>query len=368
MDLYKEILYSRIGHSELGLDPMKRASSCLEHPEKAFRSIHVAGTNGKGSVCFKLARNLQMCGLKTGLYTSPHISCFRERIQVNGRLVEEGWLKKNIPLIPQDLSFFEMMTLLSFLYFAEQKVDIAVIETGLGGRLDATNIITPELSIITSIGYDHEAILGSTLEAIAREKAGIIKEGVPYVLGPTAAALIPGGYVSSPGFSYDEENTNIARKALDVLALPTHEEALKERPPCRLQHIGPVILDVAHNPAGLTKLFAALPPAPYQAVVGMSKDKDIENSLSIIAQHVEEVHFVKALTSERAADPSYLKSLWPSSKPSHVYPAIEEGLHAAQQKGPVLVTGSFYIMGPIRKALGLLEPQDECIFQESFKN
>ncbi|MEI6532043.1 MAG: Mur ligase family protein [Chlamydiota bacterium] len=367
MDLYKEMLYSRTGSSELKLERMQKAADFFGSPEKRFLSLHVAGTNGKGSVCTKLARNLEMCGLKVGLYTSPHISSLRERIQINGQMVEEDWLRKHVELMPKDLSFFEIMTLLSFLYFAEEKVDIAVIEVGLGGRLDATNIIRPELSIITSIDYDHQDLLGATLEAIAFEKAGIIKEGVPYILGPSAARFIEGPLVSLPGNSYDEENSNLVRLALSHLNQPIFEEALSTRPSCRLEKIGPVILDVAHNPGGFTRLFEALPPKPYAAIIGMSLDKDIEKSLAIISSHVQEAHFVQARSS-RAAAPSYLQSLWSSKKPSYIYNSIEEGLAAALLAGPVIATGSFYIMGPLRRALGLVEPLDESVFQESFKS
>lgn len=367
MDLYKKLLLNRTKSSELSLGRIEEAAAFFGHPEKKFSSIHVAGTNGKGSVCHKLAYNLQMCGLKVGLYTSPHISCFRERIQINKELVSEEWLAHMVPRMPSNLSFFETMTLLAFLYFAENEVDIAVVEVGLGGRLDATNILAPKLSIITSIDYDHEALLGSTLEAIAQEKAGIIKEGVPYILGSSAARFIPGGYVTSSKATYDEENQEIVRTALRLLYKPLFTEALKIRPPCRLEQIGNVILDVAHNPAGFRKLFEALPKKPYAALIGMSHDKDIKTSLQIVADHVQEVHFVKA-RGPRGADPSYLQSLWPSSKPSYIYPSIEKGLQAAQDSGfSILAAGSFYIMGPLRQALGLHEPLDEEAFQESFK-
>ncbi len=368
MEPYKQILNGRMVRHDraYNLVRMQKAAALLGSPEKRFASVHVAGTNGKGSVCTKLARNLEMCGLKVGLYTSPHISSVCERIQINRQRVEEDWLQKNIELTPKDLSFFETMTLLSFLYFAEKKVDIAVIEVGLGGRLDATNIIKPELSIITSIDYDHQALLGNTLEDIAFEKAGIIKGGVPYVLGPSAARFIQGPHVSLPGKSYDEENSNLVRLALSQLNQPIFEEALCIRPPCRLEQIGPVILDVAHNPAGFKRLFESIPEKPYAAIIGMCVDKDIEKSFSIISAHVQEAHFVQA-GSLRAADPVYLKSLWPSKKPSYTYNSIGEGLSAALLAGPVIAMGSFYIMGPIRRALGIVEPLEERIFEEGFK-
>ena len=158
------------------------------HPHRRYRTIHVAGTNGKGSVCHTLAAILQSEGYKVGLYTSPHLTDFRERIRVNGQMIPEQRVIDFVarerrffePLHP---SFFELTTALAFLYFAEQNVDIAVIEVGLGGRLDCTNIIRPLLSIITNISLDHTRLLGDTLPQIAREKAGIIKHGVPVVIG-----------------------------------------------------------------------------------------------------------------------------------------------------------------------------------------
>lgn len=363
--MYSQILHSRSHSSALDLARIQQASALFGHPERQFRSIHVGGTNGKGSVCQKMAKNLQMTGAKVGLYTSPHISSIRERIRINDELVDEEFLERHVPLMPSDLSFFEMMTLLAFIYFAKQKVDIAIIEVGLGGRLDATNIIRPELAVITSIDYDHQALLGATLPEIAREKAGIIKKRVPVVLGPSAAKFIESEHVVEAGGSYDEENAAVARKALELLNVQIFEEALKVRPPCRLETIKGVILDVAHNPAGLTKLFDALPVKPYTAVVGMSADKDIAASLHIIEKNVAEVHFVKAAT-ERAAEPSLLQALWPAGKPAFVHSSVEEGLLSAMKKGHVLVTGSFYIMAPVRRFLGIDEEVDEQVIQESF--
>lgn len=162
----------------------------LGHPEKKLRCIHVAGTNGKGSVSHFLASILQQSGLRVGLYTSPHLVDFRERIRINGVMIPENevvdFIETNKPFFQANaLSFFEMTVGLAFDFFASQQVDIAVVEVGLGGRLDATNVITPILSIITNIGFDHTQFLGNTLAEIAGEKAGIIKPGVPVVIGET---------------------------------------------------------------------------------------------------------------------------------------------------------------------------------------
>ena len=183
-------MYSRIGAAAFKKDLTNTITLCehLNNPHQKFKSIHIAGTNGKGSVSHMLAAILQTAGYKTGLYTSPHLKDFRERIKVNGDEINEKFIidftEKIKPLIEEiEPSFFEITVAMAFDYFAEQKVDIAVIEVGLGGRFDSTNIITPELSVITNIGWDHMNILGDSLEKIAFEKAGIIKTNVPVVIG-----------------------------------------------------------------------------------------------------------------------------------------------------------------------------------------
>ncbi|WP_372653755.1 folylpolyglutamate synthase/dihydrofolate synthase family protein [Draconibacterium sp.] len=168
------------------------------HPHRKYRTIHVAGTNGKGSVSHMLASVLQAAGYKTGLYTSPHLKDFRERIKINGQMMPESavvdWVdnfKANNELWKIQPSFFELTVAMAFDYFADQEIDVAVMEVGLGGRLDSTNIITPDVSIITNIGLDHTNLLGDTLEKIAGEKAGIIKSGVPVVIGTTQPETAP---------------------------------------------------------------------------------------------------------------------------------------------------------------------------------
>lgn len=193
--LYSQLpAYQRIGKAayKADLQTTWRLAEILGNPHKHFRSIHVAGTNGKGSVAHTLASVLQEAGYKTGLYTSPHLRDFRERIRINGEMIGKEkvmdfvarYQEKFTAIAP---SFFEWTVGLAFKYFEEEKIDIAVVETGMGGRLDSTNILTPELSVITNIGYDHAAFLGNTLELIAGEKAGIIKEGVQVVIGQTQA-------------------------------------------------------------------------------------------------------------------------------------------------------------------------------------
>ena len=168
----------------------------LKNPQYKFKSIHVAGTNGKGSSSHMLASILQEAGYKVGLYTSPHLKDFRERIKINGKEVSKAFvidfIEQNKTFLEANkLSFFEMTVGLAFDYFAKQNIDIAVVEVGLGGRLDSTNIITPEVSIITNIGFDHTQFLGDTLEAIAFEKGGIIKPNIPVVIGETQKETTP---------------------------------------------------------------------------------------------------------------------------------------------------------------------------------
>ncbi|GAA4949218.1 folylpolyglutamate synthase/dihydrofolate synthase family protein [Algibacter agarivorans] len=173
-----------------------KLSAHLNFPERGFKSVHVAGTNGKGSTSHMLASILQEAGYRVGLYTSPHLKDFRERIKINGKEVTKqfviGFIKRNRPFFEANkLSFFEMTVGMAFDYFTKQKVDIAIIEVGLGGRLDSTNIITPEVSVITNIGLDHTQFLGDTIEAIAFEKGGIIKPNIPVVIGETQKETKP---------------------------------------------------------------------------------------------------------------------------------------------------------------------------------
>ena len=190
--------YHRIGAAAYKAD-LSNTEAMMEHlghPERGFRSIHVAGTNGKGSVSHFLASILQEAGYKVGLYTSPHLVDFRERIRIDGQMIAKedvvGFVEANRSFFEkQQLSFFEMTVGLAFDYFSRQKVDVAVVEVGMGGRLDSTNVITPLLSVITNIGLDHTQFLGDTLDKIAVEKAGIIKSGVPVVIGQTQPETKP---------------------------------------------------------------------------------------------------------------------------------------------------------------------------------
>jgi dihydrofolate synthase / folylpolyglutamate synthase len=189
-------MYQREGKAAYkdNLDNTLALDAYFHHPHKKFRSIHIAGTNGKGSVSHMLASVLQQAGYKVGLYTSPHLKDFRERIKINGEMISENhvvdFIEQHQPIFEKiQPSFFEMTVALAFDFFAQKNIDIAVVEVGMGGRLDSTNIIQPELSVITNIGLDHTQFLGDTLEKIAKEKAGIIKEKTPVIVGETHSEI-----------------------------------------------------------------------------------------------------------------------------------------------------------------------------------
>ena len=242
------------GGMKLGLRNMLHLDAALGYPSKAFKTIHIAGSNGKGSTAKKIASALEHSGQRVGLFTSPHISCFRERIQVNGSYISEDavetLLSQLLTLAEQEKispTFFEFTTLLALRYFAEQNVDVAVLETGLGGRLDATNIVTPVLSVITSISLEHTEILGNTIEEIAIEKGGIIKPGIPVIVGPRTphpllhqmAQKISSPFIPiSQTFScFEEENRALARTALDHLFIPSASisKGVESSLPCRME-------------------------------------------------------------------------------------------------------------------------------------
>jgi len=347
-------------YSKLGLENMQRMAAALGHPEKKYRTVQVAGTNGKGSVCTKIAASAHASGLKVGLYTSPHISCFRERIRVNGEMISEATIERLLPpLLAFPGSFFERTTALAFAYFAEQEVDLAVIEVGIGGRWDATNIIHSELAIITSISLDHTEILGSTEAEIAEEKWGIVKPRSQVLLGPRVpldrAEKVVGTFAT-----YHDENRAIAKRACEILDIaPLGIEAL---PPCRMEWVTPrIVLDVAHNPDGLTHLFRSLPQGPYQVICGLSSNKDIAACAAILHAHASTFYLVEAATP-RAASLESLQKAFPEGIPCS---SIRGALHLASQRTePLLICGTFFIMAEARAALGIQEPRDPLPYTE----
>lgn len=392
------------GGIKLGLSNCIHLDEVLQHPSKAFPTIHVAGTNGKGSVTHKIASAYQHAGYRVGLFTSPHISCFRERIRINGVMISESDVEILLTKIFAEAeahqitpTFFEYTTLLAFLYFAQKAVNVAVIEVGLGGRLDATNIIIPRLSVITSISLEHTEILGDTVEKIAMEKAGIIKPCVPVVLGPHLPEKLlqqvcqerdcPFVQVTGTYASYDEENQAIAKAALDMLSLPPQAIALglNARPPCRFevftQNLLPkfqknrfpdaIILDVAHNADGLKNLFKAIHEKYHnrslRILFGLSKTKDIPQCLAILNANAAHFHLVEAQNGRgfpvEEIQKLFLQKRANAGKEIYIDSTIAESLlhaihEAAYQNQILIVCGTFFIMSEVRHTLGLNEPCD----------
>ncbi len=355
-------MFSRIGADayKKDLSNTKQLCAVLNNPQQEFKSIHIAGTNGKGSVSHMLAAILQTAGYKTGLYTSPHLKDFRERIKVNGEMCSKDFIIHFTEIIKPQIellqpSFFEITVAMAFEYFAQQKVDVAVIETGLGGRLDSTNIIVPELSVITNIGYDHMNILGDTLEKIAYEKAGIIKQNIPAVIGealPATKAVFEDEakeknaqiiwaqanfYVQDFTYSHHLLKAEVAEvkknehhiynidlpgiyqtKNLVTVLTAVHQLQLKkwnikqrdvDKALKQVKHLTglhgrwekikddpTVIVDVAHNVDGIKQLTEQLEMVSYNElhlIIGFVKDKDIANILPLLPKTAE-YYFTKA--------------------------------------------------------------------------
>ncbi|MET3028298.1 folylpolyglutamate synthase/dihydrofolate synthase family protein [Flavobacterium sp. UW10123] len=314
------------------LTNIKLLAAHLGNPQNGLKCIHVAGTNGKGSTSHMLSSVLQEAGYKVGLYTSPHLKDFRERIKINGKEISEEFVIEFIAkhkdfFEANDMSFFEMSVGLAFDYFAAEKVDIAIIEVGLGGRLDATNIITPLVSVITNIGLDHTQFLGNTLEAIAGEKAGIIKPNVPVVIGEYtdetkpvflakaeannapisfASDLIDQIYLSDLIGDYQFHNKKTVQQTISILNNETDFkvsiEQLKEGLlhvvkntglQGRWQQLGEnpkIICDTAHNKHGLSVVMNQLKNEKYEKlhiVLGVVNDKDLDSILPLFPKEAQ---------------------------------------------------------------------------------
>lgn len=350
--LYSKLpMFTRVGAVAFKKDLHNTLALCeaLGNPHQKFKSLHIAGTNGKGSTSHMLAAILQQAGYKTGLYTSPHLRDFRERIRVNGKMTSKAFVIDFVKSQQQTIesiepSFFEATVAMAFEYFAQEKVDIAVVEVGLGGRLDSTNIITPELSVITNISLDHTNILGDTLPEIAFEKAGIIKKNIPVVIGEThpetksvfikkaeaekatiyfADTLLHLENVHQKGQYlvidvYEDDNCIYPKLALDLTGTYQLKNILTVIEAVRLLqkqgYIIPseavynalknvkkltglqgrwqtvskkplVICDTGHNKAGITEVLQNIKNTPYEqlhVVMGMVKDKDISGVLALL--------------------------------------------------------------------------------------
>lgn len=403
---------------KLGLEKITRLLSSLGDPHKSFRSIHIAGTNGKGSTSAILESIISASGFRVGLYTSPHLVDFRERIRINGRLIDQKYItdffNSNQALFESlNPTFFEAVTALAFCYFRDEKVDLAIIETGLGGRLDATNVITPIVSVITNVELEHTKHLGTQISQIAFEKAGIIKPNVPVV---TAAKNHDARRVlrqvcqsrkSKLVSIFDEtqwviKEITAAKTEVDIftnsqkyynlrLALPGRHQLENAvcsliaaefgesqgikltqngvssgfrnvKWPGRLTHIGKeptVILDVAHNPAAIKTLWEYFNEFYKNkriiAVFGILSDKDSTAMLRDLDRFADIIILTKPIT-DRAADPNALASEAARITTNfQVIPSVKDAFRAAVEHADkddiVLVTGSHYTVGEVMTAL-----------------
>ncbi len=415
MDAYSETLdwiYTlRGGVIDLRLDRMDQALALFGHPERQFPALHIAGTNGKGSTAAMLHRILTLGGYRTGLYTSPHLVAFTERIRIGDREIspeEVVALAREIDgrITPAGiaLTFFEMVTVMAFVYFARQQIEIAVVEVGLGGRLDATNLVQPIITLITTIAKDHEAFLGSDLISIGREKAGIIKPGVPVVCGrlaPEVTELVQ--QISSENnsthyflgsdfefflknegaFDYKGIKRNLAditvalrgrhqcanatlalaalelvnesfpvadgriRQGLESVAWPGRFEILREHPW--------IILDGAHNGEGVNALAEALREFKQgkrvKLLFAAMEDKDWRYMLSVLLPVVDELVLTR-VQMDRSAEPEQIASHFSAAVPCRVMADARSGLkqlvREAARHEIVLVAGSLYLLGEIR--------------------
>ncbi len=365
----------------------------LGNPERKIKTIHIAGTNGKGSVSNMLASVLQQAGYKTGLYTSPHLKDFRERIKINGKDIPEDFvcrfINDNKPFFEsQQLSFFEMTVGLAFDYFAEEQVDVAVIETGMGGRLDSTNIITPLVSVITNIGLDHTQFLGTTEAEIAGEKAGIIKQNIPIVIGEYTADTKPvfervANELNAPiYFAQDEvqelypsdltgvyqvQNQKTVLQTLEVLQqyFQIPEEAIRQgllnvvantgfMGRWQQIHTNPIaICDTAHNPDGLKLVMGQVLQQKYETlrvVFGVVNDKDLSNILPLLPKEAR-YYFCKpdvprgleaSVLQSEAAGYGLLGEIYPS-----VATAYQAALKESNKNDFIYIGGSTFVVAEI---------------------
>lgn len=407
--LYNSVpMFQQVGGSAYkeGLENTKTLDEHFGHPHRSFHSIHVAGTNGKGSCSHTLAAILQEAGYRVGLYTSPHLIDFRERIRINGQPISEEYVVRFVedersffePLHP---SFFELTTAMAFRYFADEKVDVAVIEVGLGGRLDCTNIIRPDLCIITNISFDHTQYLGDTLAKIAGEKAGIIKNGVPVVIGETTPETKPvflnkAQKVNAPVFFaeendredypgveselkglYQQKNTRTLLTALPLLKEAGYridEQNVRSgfARVCELtglmgrwqmlQESPTLICDTGHNVGGITYIVEQLKQQSYHRlhiIIGMVNDKDISGVLALLPRDAT-YYFTKASVKRALPEHELYKLASDAGLQGDCYPNVPSAVRAAQEKSLpedfIFVGGSSFIVADLlanRDALNL---------------
>jgi dihydrofolate synthase / folylpolyglutamate synthase len=394
--------------ANFGLENTRQLAALAGHPQEKLRFIHVAGTNGKGSTCAMLESIYRAAGLRVGLFTSPHLVSFRERIQINRQLIPENELIRLVeeiqPMLKQfpadnHLTLFEVVTVMALKFFAEQKCDLVIWETGLGGRLDATNIVTPLASVITNIAFDHQQWLGDTLEKIAAEKAGIIKPGIPVVTATeekSALAVIEKtareknaplikmnseSRIQNPELSilgeHQKLNAALALATVEVLQrqIPVAAEKIREGLqnvswPGRLQLIEKpdgqkFLLDGAHNVASAKILREALeknfPNKGRTLILGVLQDKDWRQICEILSPLAAKI-FLVPVASERSANPKELAAVCRIANPASevfVCASLKEALEKSGSRGRsphqnlIVVTGSLYLVGEALELLGL---------------
>ncbi|WP_298320405.1 folylpolyglutamate synthase/dihydrofolate synthase family protein [uncultured Aquimarina sp.] len=389
-------MYQRQGASAYKIDLTNtvKLASYLDNPESRFKSIHVAGTNGKGSTSHMLASILQESGYKVGLYTSPHLKDFRERIRINGEVISEAYVVNFIRSHKQyfevnQLSFFEMTVGLAFRYFADSQVDVVLVEVGLGGRLDSTNIITPAISVITNIGLDHTQFLGNTLPEIASEKAGIIKKNVPVVIGRTtvetkkvfrdkalslqsdiffASDYLGNVFDTDLKGDYQKENVKTVLQTISVLqergwdiceqdvrnglSKVVNNTGLLGRWQI-LQDSPKVICDTAHNEDGLQLVMEQLSSESYDKlhiVLGVVNDKDLKGILPLFPIHATyyfaKPEIVRGLDEEILKKEALKFNLKGESYTS-VKSAYKTALQLASEDDLVYVGGSTFVVAEI---------------------
>lgn len=399
-------LFPRTTTIKFGLDTTRALLRSLGDPHTVIPAIHIGGTNGKGSVAALVAEALSAAGWRVGLYTSPHLVSFRERIRVDGVPISEEavamWTERMRPLVTElGATFFEATTAMAFADFAARGAELAVVEVGLGGRLDSTNVVTPLVSAVTKIAMDHMKYLGDTLADIAREKAGIAKPGVPFVIGERDPALVDelrrearrrthdaGGRadirVLPPAYEWEgplglrgpHQRRNAAVAHGVLMALPERWrpdlEAVRKgfaaaHVPGRLDRRGRWLFDVAHNPDGMESLVSALraepPPTPVHALVSILGDKEWPTMLVWLDSVVDRgVLTVAPSAAERGWNLGWLRD-WlgrqdrpPARAQWALVPDFATALREVQQgAGTVLVTGSFHTVGDVMATLGLGE-------------
>ena len=384
MKFLEELAARRRFGMKPGLDAIRGISAALGDPQKSFKAIHVAGTNGKGAVCAMLDAALRASGLRVGRYTSPHLVKLNERFFLDGAPIGDDALsaaaEKVAKIAPDDLTFFEALTAVAFLVYAEAKVDYAVLETGLGGRLDATNVCVPELCVITRIGLDHCDWLGDTVEKIASEKAGIIKPHVPVVLGenlPEVRAVVEARAkeVGAPFFyapdvasaadvprdfplggTFNRENAVTALAALKVLGKGDASGFADVVWPGRFQRVENFIIDGAHNPPAARALAEALRELhlsePLALIAGFCGDKDVGEVLSILAPFVKKGYAVRTNNPRSLSAEETAEKMRAAGINAVAAPSLAAAIGSASSAPRALICGSLFLAGEALVELG----------------